>query len=72
MIVNGKALLILLSLIGFMLKFIAVIIWDDVIYARIVDLIMWSILCFILCVCLKVKDFKIADVSILNETPLAL
>jgi hypothetical protein len=71
MIVRGQPLLIFLSLIGILLKFVAVIVWDDTIYARVIDLIMWAILCIILCSCLPIKDFKIADISI-NETPLTL
>jgi len=72
MIVRGQPLLILLSLIGFLLKFVAVIVWNDTIYARIIDLIMWAVLCIILCSCLPIKDFKVANVNILNETPLTL
>lgn len=72
MIVRGQPLLIFLSLIGIFLKFVAVIVWDDTIYARAIDLIMWAVLCIILCSCLPIKDFKIADISIINETPLTL
>lgn len=72
MIVRGKPLLVLLSLIGILLKIIAVIVWNDTIYARIIDLIMWAVLCIILCSFLPIKDFKIADISIVNETPLTL
>lgn len=72
MIVRGQPLLIFLSLIGILLKFVAVIVWDDTIYARVIDLIMWAVLCIILCSCLPIKDFKIADISIINETPLTL
>lgn len=72
MIVRGQPLLILLSLVGLLLKFIAIIVWTDTIYARIIDFIMWTVLCIILCLCLPIKDFKVANVSILNETPLTL
>lgn len=62
MIVRGQPLLILLSSIGLLLKFVAVIIWNDTIYARIIDLIMWSVLCIIICLCIPIKDFKVANV----------
>lgn len=72
MIIRGQRLLILLSSIGLLLKFVAVIVWNDTIYARIIDLIMWTVLCIILCLYLPIKDFKVANVSILNESPLTL